>query len=206
MQITNDPNALFTVPEVDGNQHQYTLYTLHDKMLCEAERLFGHRDAKYKCLSIVHYDKGPDIRFPDKNRLEEFIIRLDFSIHNRLCYQLAHETLHSLAPQRKEDTTKFEEGIAVYFSIHYIKNIMKLDYDPCIEDEPDYNRVYRKVKSLIDAKSFKRLKMIREQEETSFSKLDDDQLERIFRKAKPKEIQDLKEIFINAKAADIQGK
>ena len=197
MQITNDPKAPFTVADVDGNEHQYTPYSLYEEMLCEAENLFGRRGTKYEFLGIEHHDKGPSIWFPDENRIEKFIIQLNFNIHdNSLCYQLAHETLHSLAPQRIEDTNNFEEGIAVYFSGYYIKKIMKLNWTPSIKH--NYKEVFQRVKSLINSnsKSFRRLKRIRENNEgLSFSKLNDKQLRSVFPKAKRNDIRYLKEGF-----------
>ena len=197
MQITNDPKAPFTVADVDGNEHQYTSYSLYEEMLCEAENLFGHRGTKYEFLGIEHHDKGPSIWFPDENRIEKFIIQLNFNIHdNSLCYQLAQETLHSLAPQRIEDANNFEEGMSIYFALHYLKKVMKLNWNPNMKS--NYKEAYLRVKSLINnnSKSIIRLKRLREQEEPSFSKLDFKQLRRVFPKANLGDIRYLKNMFV----------
>ncbi len=149
MQITNDPKAPFTVADVDGNEHQYTPYSLYEEMLCEAENLFGRRGTKYEFLGIEHHDKGPSIWFPDENRIEKFTIQLNLNkVGESICFQLAQETLHSLAPQRIEDTNNFEEGISIYFALHYLKKVMKLNWNPNMKS--NYKEAYLRVKSLIN--------------------------------------------------------
>ena len=195
METTTDINTPFKVTDVNGNEQQHTVNELYEKMLSEAERLFGRRDMKYEYRGIAHYDQGPDIDFPIPNNLEVFTIRLCFNYGASICYQLAHETIHSLAPQLKKNTTKFEEGIAVYYSLYYIHNIMKLNWTPGFEDkEADYKEVYQKVKRLKNknSSSFRMLKTIREQEEPSFSKLKSSQLRRIF----PRSTQDDRNILM----------
>lgn len=180
MEITTDINAPFTVTDVNGNEHQHMANALYDAMLSQAEKLFGCRDTKYKFLGIRHRDDGPYIWFPNVNRLEEFDIRLCFNFGESICYQLAHETIHSLAPQIGGSGTKFEEGIAVYYSLYYIRNVMKLNWTP--KNKPEYEEVYQRVKRLKNknSNSFRTLKKIREEEELSFSKLNSSQLRRIF--------------------------
>ena len=203
MEITTDINAPFTVTDVNGNEYQHTVNDLYKKMLCEAERLFGHRDPNYKFLDIVHYDTGPDINFPIPNNLEVFTIRLCFNFGASICFQLAHETIHSLAPQLKKNTTKFEEGIAVYYSHYYIHNIMKLKWVP--KNEPKYEEPYQRVKRLKNrnSSSFRTLNKIREQEESSFSKLDSSQLRRIFPNSTPDDISCLMDKFCPEESEDM---
>ena len=195
MEIIADINALFTVTDVNGNEYQHTANDLYEKMFSGAERIFGSRDTKYKFLGIDHGDDGPYIWFPNANRLEEFNIRLCFNFGESICYQLAHETIHSLFPQLLGNSTKFEEGIAVYYSLYYIHNIMKLNWKPI--HKPNYKEVYQRIKRLKNknSNSFRTLKKIREEEESSFSKLDSSQLRRIFPKSTPDDIKSLMEKF-----------
>lgn len=197
MQNTNDPNVPFTVPDVDGNEHQYIPYSLYEKMFCEAENLFGRRGTKYEFLGIEHYDEGPRIWFPDKNCIEKFTIQLNLNkVGESICFQLAQETLHSLAPQLKKDTNTFEEGMSIYFALHYLKKVMKLNWN--LNMKSNYKEAYLRVKSLINnnSKSIIRLKRLREQEEPSFSKLDFKQLRRVFPKANLGDIRYLKNMFV----------
>ena len=184
MQINTNVNAPFTVYNADGNE-QYTTNGLYETMFCEAERLFGRRDTKYKFLGIKYHDEGPDIYFPIPNQFQVFEIRLCPNFVDSICYQLAQEILHSLVPQRKEDTTIFEEGLSIYFALHYIKKTMKLNWTPT--NRSDYEEAYQSVKLLKNrnSSSFRMLKKIREQEESSFSKLNASQLRRIFPNSTP---------------------
>ena len=51
---------------------------------------------------------------------------------SQACFQMAHETVHLLAPVRIEDATNLEEGVACYFSLVYMEKKRiepKLYYD-----------------------------------------------------------------------------
>ena len=37
------------------------------------------------------------------------------------CYQMAHETVHLLAPSGGRNANNFEEGVACYFAAYYMK-------------------------------------------------------------------------------------
>lgn len=201
MQIDRDINAPFIVTNIEGNQQQYTINYLYEEMLCEAEKLFGSRNTNYKYLGIEHHDKGPRIWSPIENKLDEFTIRLNFKINNySLCYQLAHETVHSLAPLRDIETNKFEEGIAVYFSELYVFKTLKLKWDERVMDY-EYQEAFELVKPFIKKhkKWRRRIKAIRNQEKgLAFSHFNSTKLKRVFPSLMQSDIFKLKKIFKEA--------
>ena len=70
---------------------------------------------------------------------------------SRACYQLAHETVHLLAPIRGA-ANNLEEGVATYFSTYYLENVMHEPpgYWKPTNDEPSYQEVLAKVKLTLD--------------------------------------------------------
>jgi hypothetical protein len=60
----------------------------------------------------------------DKNDPRRIIIVLNSSVSMDIllaCDNLAHETVHLLAPTGKRDGTNLEEGVACYFAAYYMK-------------------------------------------------------------------------------------
>ena len=91
-----------------------------------AEELFGPRDLSYTILGIEFCPDNPRIWYPGDRR--HIIIQLCLSAATSIsqaCYQMAHETVHLLAPSGGRNATNFEEGIACYFAAYYMK--MKLN-------------------------------------------------------------------------------
>ena len=93
-------------------------------MLEMAESLFERRDCSYTILGIEFADDGPKIRYPEGLEGKKIMIRLSSSAAQKMsqaCFQMAHETVHLLAPVRIEDATNLEEGVACYFSLYYME-------------------------------------------------------------------------------------
>ena len=93
-----------------------------------AKKLFGPRDLSYTIVDIEFMTDVPRIRYPENYHI---IIRLTQSAStnmSRACYQMAHETVHLLAPTGCNDSTNFEEGIACYFAADCMKEQFN---EPC---------------------------------------------------------------------------
>ena len=115
-----DINSDLLVP--DGKDHTGTLAYQLSKMLHMVEELFGPRDYSYTILDIEFASDGPQIWYPRNHR--HIIVQLNVSTATdmpKAYYQMAHETIHLLAPTRLCDVTVFEEGVACYFAAYYMK-------------------------------------------------------------------------------------
>ena len=113
-------NSDLLVP--DGKDHTRTLAYQLSKMLHMVEELFGARDYSYTILGIEFASDGPQIWYPRNHR--HIIIQLDLSAATNIlqaCYQMAHETVHLLAPSCGRNANNFEEGVACYFAAYYMK-------------------------------------------------------------------------------------
>ena len=113
-------NSDLLVP--DGKDHTRTLAYQLSKMLHMVEELFGARDYSYTILGIEFASDGPQIWYPRNHR--HIIVQLNVSTATdmpKAYYQMAHETIHLLAPTRLCDVTVFEEGVACYFAAYYMK-------------------------------------------------------------------------------------
>ena len=59
------------------------------------------------------------------------IIQLSLSSQTNLpcaLFELAHEAVHLLSPQGKQVANHLEEGLATFYSWHYMKKTLNLDY------------------------------------------------------------------------------
>jgi hypothetical protein len=88
-------------------------------LLSKAEHLFLKRDETFRFLGVRLDPEGPHLRF-ESNGLGVWI-ELSPSAKDdpdRALYQIAHEVIHLLAPNRAPPTIMLEEGLAVWFSIY----------------------------------------------------------------------------------------
>ena len=86
------------------------------------EELFGPRDYSYTILGIEFASDGPQIWYPRNHR--HIIVQLNVSTATdmpKAYYQMAHETVHLLAPSCGRNANNFEEGVACYFAAYYMK-------------------------------------------------------------------------------------
>ena len=112
---------LFLAKEIE-NGYNWTLASRLGDMLQLAQELFGPRDLSYTILGIEFVADNPRIRYYSNRR--EIIIQLDAlaaTDMSQACYQLAHETVHLLAPSGSDDGLNIEEGVACYFSAYYMR-------------------------------------------------------------------------------------
>lgn len=131
------------------NGYTWTLASRMGDMLSLAEELLGPRDTTYTVLGV---EIGPDIPrlwFPGNRK--HVIVQLSPSAATdpaRACYQLAHETVHLLAPNGGGPATNFEEAVACYFAEFYMKK--KFAQNKWEPGEPSYNRGLRIISSRLD--------------------------------------------------------
>ena len=119
-------------------------------MLPMAEGLFGPRDLSYTIQGIEFAPGIPHIWY--FGNLKHILIRLGSEAAtdmSRACYQMAHETVHLLAPTGSNDANNLEEGVACYFAAYYMKKRMN---EPCWHPgHPNYECVLKRVAPLLDA-------------------------------------------------------
>ena len=140
-------------------------------MLHIAEELFGQRDYSYTILGIEIGPDLPKIWYPGNRR--DIIIQLDSSAATDMyqaCYQMAHETVHLLAPTGPNDANNFEEGVACYFADLYMREVLKNPYLP--PSLSSYRTAVELVKSRLDADRYC-IRRLRDQQ-SSFSKMSGD--------------------------------
>lgn len=129
------------------NEDKYNLSFWLRDMLRMAEDLYGPRDPSY---SVSHIDTGHEISriMFSGNNSNNIYIRLETDPADwisQALYQLAHETVHLLAPVRGK-ANNLEEGVATYFAGHYMKVKMSEQWNPGMES---YEVVLRKVQQTL---------------------------------------------------------
>lgn len=182
--MTNSVNInsnLLVSQRLPNGDYNWTLpYRLCD-MLHMAEDLCGPRDTSYTILHIEPGHKKPQIWFPSEEYPKHIVIRLKTDPAEDMfqaCYQLAHETVHLLAPV-KGKANNLEEGVATYFAAYYMKIRMK---EPCWRpsDTPSgksYKKVLEKVLPLFD-RDEKCISKIRKNQK--FSQISKDRIRQAF--------------------------
>ena len=148
-QININSNLLVAQRKSNGKGYTWTLASLLGDMLHIAEKLFGPRDRSYTILGLEFTSDGPRIWYPGDR--QHIVIQLDPSAATDMlqaCYQMAHETVHLLAPSGGKNGTNFEEGVACYFAAYYMKNRMN---EPCwLPDLPSYKRALELITPRLD--------------------------------------------------------
>ena len=118
-------------------------------MLQMAQDLFGPRDPSFTILGIEFIADNPQIWYPGNRN--DIIIQLDSyaaTDMSKACYQLAHETVHLLAPDRGNPSTNFEEGVACYFAALYMKlHFSQPSWRPVL---PSYMHALQLISSRLD--------------------------------------------------------
>lgn len=149
-QININSNLLVAQRRSNGKGYTWTLPSRLGEMLNMAEELFGKRDRSYTILGIEFGPDNPRIWYPSDNR-RCVIIQLGLRAAtdmSRACYQMAHETVHLLAPSGTRNATNFEEGVACYFAAYYMKEKFNEPY--WRPDLPSYERALALVKPRLD--------------------------------------------------------
>ena len=116
-------NLIIAERLANGSGYTWTLASRLGDMLHMAEELFGPRDCSYTVLGIEFGPDNPRIRYPENRG--HIIIQLSLLAATNMsqaCYQMAHETVHLLAPSNGPNANNFEEGVACYFAAYYMKS------------------------------------------------------------------------------------
>ena len=99
------------LPTRDG--YRFSLTTVLGSFLYEAEARFGPRDQSYTPLGIEFHGDRPKIWYPgDRKHISIMLTDGARQDTNLAMFQLAHETVHLLAPSGGADANVFEEGLA----------------------------------------------------------------------------------------------
>ena len=142
-------NLLIAHPLSDKSGYTWTLASRLGDMVHMAEELFGWRDYSYTLLGVEFSDDGPQIWYPRNRR--HIIIQLSLPAAanmSQACYQMAHETVHLLAPSGSRNANNFEEGVACYFAAYYMKK--KLNEPSWSPNLPSYRRALALIKPRLD--------------------------------------------------------
>jgi hypothetical protein len=112
--------AEYSVTDLLINSDAFSSLTRQLGTLLErAETLFGPRDKAFTLLGI-EFHAGPNrLSYPNAGR-DQIIVELSMEAtrnRDQALFQLAHETVHILAPVNVGATTVLEEGLATYFSL-----------------------------------------------------------------------------------------
>lgn len=89
------------------------------RLLALAEQRFGPRVPGWNFLGVFFDTDGPCIAFPSRAR-NELEMRVTFSCRTNADlagFQIGHEVVHMLAPDRNPPASMLEEGIATLFSL-----------------------------------------------------------------------------------------
>ena len=181
----NINSELLISKPLPDNRWTYTLASRLGDMLYLAEKLFGPRDLSYTPLGIEFVSDGPKVWFPGDSQQDRkhIAIRLDLVAATDMahaCYQLAHETVHLLAPRggitKGRITNNLEEGVATYYAGHYMEVEMGMpNWTPNL---PSYKEVLEKVTPLFckDKYCIRKLRS----EQPAFTKMTEEQISSAF--------------------------
>ena len=142
-------NLIIAERLANGSGYTWTLASRLGDMLHMAEELFGPRDCSYTLLGIEFGPDNPRIWYPENRG--HIIIQLSLLVATNMsqaCYQMAHETVHLLAPTGCNNPTNLEEGVACYFAAYYMER--KLNQPPLIPSLPSYERALALIKPRLD--------------------------------------------------------
>ena len=95
-----------------------------------AEDFFGCRDHRgYRCSGIEFHGAGSKIRYLSRPEHDDVNINIKLSQSaaknmSHACFEMAHETVHLLAPTGSQNVTNLQEGLACFFSVYYMKTIL----------------------------------------------------------------------------------
>ena len=172
-QIHIKSDLLYAQPLPDRDGYTWTLVSRLGEMLYMAEELFGPRDRSYTILGVEFVSDHPRVWYPGNRK--NIIIQLGPDAATDLsqaCYQLAHETIHLLAPTGGKNANNFEEGVACYFAAYYMKiRLSKPNWQPTL---PSYRRALELITPHLDA-DIDCVRRIRDQQ-PSFSKTNEEQI------------------------------
>ena len=108
-------------------EQERTLISHLEQALALAEKKYGKRDESWEIQGLEFYPQpNPQIMFPDyhigKKQIKIHLPEHSAGDRKRSLFQLSHEVIHMLSPQiGGASASVLEEGLAVHFSIEYLK-------------------------------------------------------------------------------------
>ncbi|WP_046482371.1 hypothetical protein [Pseudomonas veronii] len=150
-----------------NNGYTWTLVTRLGDMLQEATSLYGPRDMSWTILGVEFGLDIPQIWYPGSRK--DVVVQLGKRALDdtlQACYQLAHESIHLLAPSGSNLAPVLEEGLATVFSEDYLKTKFGRVYT---SQTPSYQVAAILVRDLLsaDPQAVKKLREV----EPSFTKM-----------------------------------
>ena len=147
----------FTTHKTENNLYEWTLTSRLGQALILAEEKYGERDLSWTVLGVEIYDKIHSRTFylnhhKGKKQIIIQLSRYSLTSEANVLKRLGHEVIHVMSPgDGLNGVTVFEEGLAVYFSLFYLKRIGKeKDPEGAITDKA-YAAAYTHVAGIYDA-------------------------------------------------------
>jgi hypothetical protein len=134
----------------------WTLPSRLGQILSEAESLYGERDKSWTLLGVEFVSNDqPAIWYPfsheDKKYLLVQLTKKALEDEQEALLQLSHEAVHLLSPAGGgKNTNVFEEGLATYFSIEYLKK-QGFKVDQQILASKKYREAFELVKQVAES-------------------------------------------------------
>ena len=150
-----------SLPAKDG--YTWTMTSRLGHMLAAAERMFGERDRRWTILGVemcMDEDQPPQNWYPGYPARTNIIIQIVPAQDERFaCYQLAHEVVHTLAPQVGTPANVLEEGVAVWFARRYVKDNFDFNIDA---GRPSYDDACKLVDQMLsrDEQAIRKLRSV----------------------------------------------
>lgn len=144
--------AQMVASPIEGG-YSWTLASRLGQMISMAEERFGERDKSWTLLGVEFKNDGnPAIWYPYSNHGKRYIIiqlnRQSAKDETKALFQMAHEVIHILSPSvSHRPSNVLEEGLAVYFSLDYLKS-QGIEVGSSYVVDPDYKRAYLLVEQL----------------------------------------------------------
>ena len=177
-------NQLSAKPTDNG--FTWTLASRMAQALREAEKHYGKRDKSWTLLGVEFTTaKQPQVWYPYSQDNEKFLIiqlTQKASCNDKeALFQLSHEVIHLLSPAGGGvKTNVFEEGLAAYFSVQFLKQ-QGFDVSDKYIGITAYKEAYNAVASLyeLEEDADQRIEMLR-LENSNLSGLSEEQIIQAF--------------------------
>lgn len=147
--MVNNGNIFFC-RQLNEYEYSWSITSRLSNMLSVAEDYFGERNKEYSIIGIeIENTKQPYIWYPNDANSKHVIIRIaEHCINNmnEAIFEVAHECIHCLCPNKDKCTTILEEGLATWFSIDYTSKL-GIDIQPSIQN---YKRACELVSDLLE--------------------------------------------------------
>lgn len=136
---------IFPGDRPDSQQAAATIWSIQQNLLTRAETMFGPRDSTKRIYQPVFGHDVPHlVNTPTYDGAFVALSEAAAGYWPTVVYEMAHETVHLLDPVAGI-TTRFEEGVAVGFSIEMVRDLTN---HPMFPEIPSYVEAYKLMQSL----------------------------------------------------------